>query len=111
MVTISFAGNKNRNILFQTKVGGNIRQGFDANTIAAKIVNEMHGWQFNTEGKERVYAELMYLTDDELKTVYNLYNRKYSEGKTLTSLLDGEYAVNSAFKKDVVSRLRALNLP
>lgn len=95
---------------------GNDSQGnqvlWDPDPLAREIHDNLEGYNFYTY-RETSDKILSLQTDDQVKLLYNHYNKNYAKDyPTLTQLFENEweYAWDDANYSAVVNRLKALNL-
>ena len=78
--------------------------------LAKEIYENLEGWNL------RVYPEtaqkiLDLQTDDQVRLLYNHYNKNYAKDKpTLTQLIDSEFPDRKGIYKKAVARLKGLGL-
>ncbi|HLW38821.1 MAG TPA: hypothetical protein VKX31_00425 [Brumimicrobium sp.] len=82
---------------------------WDPDPLAAEISQYLEGPNFNVY-PEVVGGILDLQTDDQVILLYNHYNSKYMQSKTLTALIDGEWPDWGGVYKKAVARLRGLGL-
>lgn len=83
---------------------------WDADPLAREISDKLEGWNFNTH-PATVQKILDLQTDDQVKLLYNHYNKNYAKDyPTLTQLIENEWPDWGGTYKAAVARLKALGL-
>ena len=83
---------------------------WDPAPLAMEISQKLEGYNFNTY-PATVQKILDLQTDDQVKLLYNHYNKNYAKDyPTLTQLIDNEWPDWGGVYKAAVARLKALGL-
>lgn len=81
---------------------------WDPDPLAKELAEKLQGYNFYTYPE--VTDKILKLNNDQLRLLYNHYNSYYSEGETLTELIDGEWDDWSGSYARAVSKLRGQGL-
>lgn len=89
-----------------------VRPGFDPAPFAVRIGNAMHGWNNPfSAARTTLLIELNTVSDAELASIYNYYNKNISEdGITLYELIRSEYMPGATIQTVILSRMSRLGL-
>lgn len=82
------------------------------NELVDELFDVIDGVTDSAVSKERAFAKLLTLTNDQLVYVYNTYNQKYGKqsNETLTEAIEGEWIWNSTPTKQAIALLKKNNL-
>lgn len=82
------------------------REDFDADFYARKVNASLDGWAYNVEAKKEVFNDLLRLNDSEMILVYNVFNKRYGEGKTMRERISEEW-INDLNLQELERKLNA----
>jgi hypothetical protein len=84
---------------------------FSAEVFAMRVHQGLSGWNFWTKPRAELLTEIYYLNDEELKALYNAYNRQFAKPPaTLVTLIRGEWIWGEGVNR-VLRRFEQLGLP
>jgi hypothetical protein len=86
---------------------------WDPTPLAHELENVLSGVMTWAYEKERTFQKLTVLTNDQLTALYNTFNKLFYDksGETMTDWIANEFNVaTTSVRKDIVTRLRNLNL-
>lgn len=84
---------------------------FSPEVFAMRVNQTLSGWNFWTKPRAELLTEIYYLNDEELKALYNAYNRQFAKPpETLVTLIRGEWIWGEGVNR-VLRRFEQLGLP
>lgn len=84
---------------------------FSPEVFAVRVNQVLGGWNFWTKPRAELLNEMYYLNDEELKAIYNAYNRMFAKApQTLVTLIKGEWIRGEGVNR-VLRRFQQLGLP